>query len=148
MRYVVLLLALAACGMPDDSNNHGYGWTYDTVSHTGIRMRYRSPIIGPSDVFATDVSLYDRAWDEVRACTGLNAAPPFIVMVQFRTLGDVNGVPVGGRYFTRPSLIVLADGFVAKHEMVHYLLDVNVGDQDDGHQSDFFQSCVAFTVTP
>lgn len=139
MRVLFIVLLLAGCGggdEPADNNNHGYGFQFDSIGASGMKLRG-----GP------DPSLFEAQFAQVETCTGLSAPAPFIIIVQPGTLpiADTNG-----QYISRPSLILLdisnMNGTVhaensAKHEFVHYLLDVNTGDRDAGHKSHFFQDC-------
>ena len=148
--FAVLVIALAGCSNDPDGfshDNHGYGWHYDATGSTGTRLRFRNPVIGPGDLFASDISLYDRAFTEAQECTGLTAPGPLIVMVQFDGLGRLpDGTRVAGRYYRNPSLIILADGFAVKHEMIHYLLDHATGNMSADHSSPLFSDCQLFSV--
>jgi len=44
--------------------------------------------------------------------------------------------------FVSPNTIKLGSPYVWKHEAIHYLLHINSGDSDPGHQSNLYQSCI------
>lgn len=127
MRYLFVILLLAGCGSGDESgvsaDNHGYGFQFDVQD--GLKLRG-----------STDVAFYQDAFAKTQKCTGLSAPPPFVIVDKLA--GNA------GEYFSDPSLILVDvdHTYAVKHEMVHYLLDVNTGDSDGTHASHFFADCV------
>lgn len=122
---ITLMLLLVSCGGGDEgSNNHGYGFQYDVQGASGLKLRGES-----------DPSLYEKHFAEVEACTGLSATPPFVIVQKLESLD--------GQYLSGPSLVLIDPSIVLvdKHEFIHYLLDVNTGDLDPNHKSDFFRIC-------
>lgn len=143
MRTLLVLLFLAGCGSGEDSNNHGYGFQADLEGRSGLKLRYSAGVTEADPDFQalSTPTYYETAWSETQACTGLSAPAPFVILVKNGDLGS----DIAGRYFSNPSLIVLdAHAYAVRHEMVHYLLDVNTGNPDAGHQSHFFGDCGGF----
>lgn len=148
MRVLFIVLLLAGCGSggSSDDNNHGYGFQSDLQGASGLKLRYSSALVATDPDFQALSTLpyYEDAWTKTQACTGMTAPAPFVILVTNGDLGD----DIGGRYFSNPSLIVLdAHAFAVRHEMVHYLLDVNTGDPDrapDHNDHPLFKSCGGF----
>lgn len=123
---LLLILLLAGCGSGGDAgnNNHGYGFQYDVQSASGMRLRGNA-----------DLPALDAAYSFVETCTGLNAPPPFVIIVTPHSLheGEWNGA-----YWDSPPLVLLdvsEPPLPAKHEFIHYLQDVVQHVQDPTHQS-------------
>jgi hypothetical protein len=144
LRIAPLLLVLAGCGGGGaDDDNHGYGFEYDVQGVTGLRLRH-SPAVTPGGTVAAVISeptLYETAFAEVQACTGLSAPAPFVILVN--ELGGNTGF-----YLSNPSLILVDVRYIGpfdtralKHEMVHYLLDHSTGHLDPNHDSPAFELC-------
>jgi len=134
---VALVLALAGCGVPDDGNNHGYGYEYDVRGESGLRLRY-SPTLQASDPFS-NVAYYERNFSEVEQCAHLSAPAPFLIIVPRGTFGYQGGSAVVGKYYHHPSLIVIDESIIGyRHEVIHYLLDYATGDSDHNHTSQIF----------
>jgi hypothetical protein len=139
-----ILLALAGCGDVGDgsysaaeNDNHGYGWNFDVVGATGLRLRY-TPVFAAGDQVA-DPAFYEKGFAEVQRCTGLSAPAPSVIIVARGTLEFDDG-HFGGLYYNKPSLIALDESIVLyRHEMIHYLLDYVTGDLDPKHTSDIFK---------
>ena len=43
--------------------------------------------------------------------------------------------------FAEPNIIMLSQAAVFRHELIHYLLYLNLGDSDPNHESPLFKSC-------
>lgn len=142
MRYLFVILLLAGCGKAD-SNNHGYGYEYDVQGATGLKLR--SSALDPADPDFQALSTppyYENAWSKTQECTALSATAPFVILVKVGALGSDKA----GLYLPDPSLILLdVHAYGVRHEMVHYLLDVNTGDLDPDHKSHFFADCGGFS---
>ena len=141
---VALVLALAGCGVPDDGNNHGYGYHYDVLGESGLRLRY-TPALQPSSPvyeYLSSVEFHEATFQRMQDCMGLTAPAPFTIIVEPGSLGSLNGIPLAGYYFTNPSLIVLAANEVGalRHEDTHYLLHHGTGDLDPEHLTAAFKA--------
>lgn len=149
---LLLLAALAGCGVEKIDDNHGYGWQYDAQGASGWLLRYTPSVVAGDPL--SDVHQYDAAFAAVETCTGISApAPPFVIVLSQGSLGtDSGGGVVLGRYFRNPVLIVTAqtDQVVIdpsiplipfRHETIHYLLDYSTGDWDIDHRSTLFSLC-------
>lgn len=130
MRVLFIVLLLAGCGGGEEgNNNHGYGFQYDAVGVSGMKLRSGDP------------GLFEALYAETEACTAFNAPPPFVILVAPKSIQDGT---LNGYYWNNPSLILLdlSQGNAAKHEFIHYLLDINTGDQDRSHALHWFVDCV------
>ena len=142
---VLMLIACAGCGSGDD-NNHGYGFEFDVQGASGLRLRY-SGAVAPGGTVATMISdpvFYERIFAEVEACMAMTAPAPFVIIVKH---GELDG-GVAGHHFSDPQLIVVDVTYiltnrssVLRHEIIHYLLDINTGDPDPNHSSAVFAEC-------
>lgn len=124
---VVVALALAACGRAEPADdNYGYGWSYDEIAASGLRLRYDAAV--PSGDRAP-LAIFEQALAETETCAGLAAAGPLVVVMPRGSLdgGGVTpppGAHVGGLYYFDTDLVVVSDSLYAlRHEFVHYLLD-------------------------
>lgn len=153
---LAVALALAGCGSggggdsTPDNNNHGYGYATDDVSPSGLRLQfrragtYRDPVTGAAyseDLlpgFGTWLDFLERDWQNVKACTGLDAEPPFVILLAPGTLAPNGGLT----YSTKPYTVLIEYLQVARHEYVHYLLSVSGFPEADNlaHNSPLF-SC-------
>jgi hypothetical protein len=93
---------------------------------------------------STLVEYLHEGFDEAQACSGLTGGTfddLTVVMMepQFPCRWYENGC--SGEFVT-PNTIKLGSPYVWKHEVLHYLLYVNVGDADSGHASALFWDCV------
>ena len=137
-RALLILLLLGGCGGggegPAQDTNHGYGFQYDVQGVTGLKLRYSGA--PPNLAFMQDTTYYETAFSQVEACSGLQAPAPFIILLK--------ELDNDGYYWSKPSLILLKTSpypSIIKHEMIHYLLDVNTGDLDPTHKSHLFTDC-------
>lgn len=149
--FLFLVLLVAACGggkAPDAEDNHGYGHHFDVLGASGMKLRF-TPTFAAVNPLA-NISRYETAFQEVQACMGVTAPPPFLVIVPEGALGSApdprsEGHPlrmIGGRYFSKPPLIVIDENASQyRHEAVHYLREVATGDPDENHTSDLFARC-------
>src|SRR5690606_31115849 len=115
------------CGRADPSDdNYGYGWSYDEVAASGLRLRY-DHAVAPGD--GVPLATFEDAFGETEACVGVSAAGPLVVVVPRETLDAAGVTPppgahVGGLYYFDTDLVVVSDSLYAlRHELVHYLLD-------------------------
>ncbi len=143
---VALSALVTGCGANNETqpDNHGFGWYFEAQAANGLILRNEAGVVDPVSV-AVIVDIYD----QTRACTGLNAPGPFVIVVPGPV--DETGRPGGqslGLTFYQPPLILIAQGpiwvQVAQHEFVHYLLDQAVfpRERNDTHDSAFFVDCV------
>ncbi|NOY84303.1 MAG: hypothetical protein GXO96_05715 [Nitrospirae bacterium] len=44
--------------------------------------------------------------------------------------------------YVNPNHLKVGSLYVWRHEVIHYLLDLNTGDPDAGHRSDLFKTCI------
>jgi len=138
---LLMLAALAGCGMPsdNDTNNHGYGYEYDVQGSSGLRLRYAPEFAAANPQW--DIAFFEKRWSDVQACAEMSAPAPFVIIVPVGTLGkQPDGSNVRGRYFSSPSLIVIDENisWLDKHEETHYLLDYNTGDSSHNHDHPLF----------
>lgn len=133
MLAVLLISFLAGCGSggEEGNNNHGYGFQYDSIGASGMKLRG-----GP------DPSYLESLFAETETCTGLNAPAPFVIIVAPGSLNEANE-NINGEYWDSPPLVLLdfSQGLAAKHEFVHYLMDVVQHVQDSNHTSPLFAKC-------
>lgn len=130
----LMLLACAACGAAgDDSNNHGYGWRVDQVGASGLRLQCNATC-APSTMQSLETAFF-----EVMQCTGIQAPPPFVVIVPYEDIAPLNGFT----YFEPPTVKLEPALIVLRHEYVHYLLIMSGFPREDNeaHNSPFFSTC-------
>lgn len=130
MKALLVLLFLAGCGSGgEDNNNHGYGFQYDSASPQGLKLRG-----------GLDPAYLETLYAETETCTGLSAPPPFVIIVAPDSLG---GGKFNGTYMDAPPLILLdpTHEFAAKHEFIHYLMDMVQHVVDQNHTSPLFAKC-------
>lgn len=156
MKKLLLLLVLAAagCGGGEDpapaalataqAPNHGYGWEFDAQGQRGLRLRY-SPHFVAGDWQATPTN-YEMTADQIMQCMRMFAPMPFVIIVADGALDhyrSIAGNPANGVYLRNPSLIVLekSSAMFFRHEMAHYLLDLNTGDADGDHSEEIARQC-------
>lgn len=136
---LILYMILVGCGQ-DSGNNHGYGWHFDEIGESGLRIRYSDSQL-LADVLK-NVSFFERNFQHVVSCTGITAPGPLIVVVDELY---VNGTRYGGwvHFDTNLVLIEYTSMLRLNHEFVHYLLNVSGFDANANsrHQSDLFEKC-------
>lgn len=149
--FLALSLALlAGCGSGGGGStsepvigNHGYGFEYDAQGAAGMRLRYQ-PVLTKADPLSDPV-FFENIYAQVETCVGVTAPDPFVMFVPRGALGSTDaGLTIYGEYLTAPSLILLYGDLdkeleIARHEFVHYLLDVSTGNADAAHASVFFK---------
>lgn len=143
-----IYLAVAGCGAESGSlwDNHGFGWHFEVQAENGLTLRHEPDVVEPVR-FATLRDIYD----QVQACTGIDAPGPFVIVVAERMdkYGQA-GTAFAGLTLYNPSLILVTQGstwiFVAQHEFVHYLLhqDGFPRERNHIHDSPFFSDCVGW----
>jgi len=149
---ILLLVALAGCGAPDD-NNHGYGSEYDLSTADGVRFRNDPPAIVYNQTQFEHMIV--ASYEEVETCAQIMSSGPLVIAVPDGSLGEATG-----ETFWDGTLIItdsaVQDGWdiqflsgvsgprsVLRHEFVHYLLRAS-GFPDDlntSHQSPLFVKC-------
>lgn len=125
MRVLFIVLFLAGCGSGDEgNNNHGYGFQYDVQGAAGMKLRG-----GP------DAGFLENLYAETEACTGLSAPDPFVIVVTPGSLDAPEAPNTVGIYWNDPPLVLLdiSQSNPAKHEFIHYLMDVVQHVQDPNH---------------
>ena len=141
-------LALSGCGAAERSaDNHGYGWGYDEVGASGLRLRYDPAV---TEASRYPLAVFEGAFATVVACLERDAPGPLVVVVPFGSL-DGNpgfapppGAHVGGLYYFDTDLVVVTESLYAlPHELVHYLLDQArfPVDRNRSHQDPGFDRC-------
>lgn len=135
-----LAVALAGCGQGQvetipaaPAGNHGYGYAYDGIGRSGLRIRYAST----TDRSLFTLDLVERDFLHVSECMAINAPGPLVVFVD----QPINGWD--GYAFFDTGLIVIYRYPVFGHELVHYLLAASRynGYANANHQHSGFQTC-------
>lgn len=154
------LALLASCGQDPAANNHGYGWAYNAIGTTGLRVQYRLTS-APNDFPSPNESViwFESHYAHVSACMGMVADPPMVVLTEPGTILDANGTKLGGMYNYDPPLIVVQpawrfDGLPPdpewllpsmnfRHEVCHHLLDQSgfPRELNNSHRSACFTTC-------
>ena len=146
MRWTALLFLplLAACGSNSGQDNHGYGYQYDAIGTTGLRVRFDGQ---PAPTLAEIEQLYI----ETETCTGIQATGPLVIL-QPGTFETADGAVVYGRTFLDTGTVLIsslidpdpkAGYYYYKHEFIHYLLHQSgfPFEQNAAHQSPLFNLC-------
>ena len=86
---------------------------------------------------------FKAAFTEAKTCGGFEkgefADISIVIMPPwFKCKAYENGCQ--GQY-TRPNLILISAFSLWKHEVIHYLLDLNTGDPDKDHKNNLFKDC-------
>jgi hypothetical protein len=149
---VAPLLVLGGCSRPDPAaDNHGYGWSYDVASPSGLRLRYAGSV--PAEARA-DLTVFEAAYADVETCLGRAAPGPLVVVVPRGSLDGQSGVTptpgahVGGLYYFDTDLVLVTETLYAlRHEFVHYLLDQSgfPVDPNRAHRHQAFTDCAGPT---
>jgi hypothetical protein len=139
---LALLIALTGCGSETGNNNHGYGYHYDQIGATGLRVRYASAQL-PA---LADI---ERLYQETEACTGITATGPLLIFTD-PVPGD-SGTAYGSAFLDTGTVFIStwlntdasASFWTYKHEFVHYLLHQSGFDitANADHQSPLFADC-------
>ena len=145
-----ILPTLSGCGKSGVSDNHGYGYFYDSVGAYNLRLRHAENQPDPTIDNLTAV------YSQVAACMGLdpNRYPSPLVVIITTPLIAANGTERDGGIFFDTDLILVSSGVVNtgseypvyRHEFVHHFLMVTGDLSADNliHMSTFFISCVSF----
>lgn len=83
-------------------------------------------------------------FDDTKICTQFeNGAFEDVSVVLMPPVFPCKHYPGGcsGEY-ANPNHLKIGSLYVWRHEVIHYLLDLNTGDPDAGHQSDLFKTCI------
>lgn len=143
----VLALVTAACGSPVGQDNHGYGYTYDAIGASGLRVRYDGH---PVPTLAQIEALYR----ETETCTGINATGPLVIFVRAtfgahamygQTFLDTGTILISSLLDPDPHLSF----WTYKHEFVHHLLHHAGLDpaRNAAHDSPLFTTCTGAPTT-
>lgn len=127
-KLIVVLIFLSGCGgnSEDPADNHGYGWEFDQIGPSGLKLR-------KTGATPRDAAYLEERVAIVLTCLGISAPPPpFVIYL------PSDGVEPQGRYYSGPPLIVLEEDVYLEHEAVHYLLDITTGNADRNHESRAF----------
>lgn len=103
------------------------------------------PIPGERGLFV-DISVEQKfasEFEEVKLCMGqeLGRYEELSITVMLNPFDCPEHLEGCGGRFTQPNIIRIGNFASWKHEVVHYLLDVNTGDLDPEHLSHFFTEC-------
>jgi hypothetical protein len=93
---------------------------------------------------STTDQFLQKAFEETKICTGFSGGKYEEVSVVMMPPTFPCKYYTGGcsGEYVEPNLIKVGSLYSWRHEVVHYLLQLNTGDPDASHQSPFFQSCV------
>lgn len=101
---------------------------------------------GPSGVFVdtSTESFLKQAFDDAKVCSKLEQGAFEEVSVVFMPPTFPCKHYAGGcsGEYVNPNFLKVGSLFVWKHEVIHYLLDLNTGDPDSDHKSPLFKNCV------
>lgn len=137
---ILFVLAIAGCGSEEGRDNHGYGWHYDSIGETGLRVRHISGQTTPS------LAEIEKLYRDTMVCTEIHAAAPLVIFVM--SIGPYNR---GITYLDTGTVIIATEinsnqsemTWTHKHEFVHHLLHqsgLSVKD-NSAHQSNLFLNC-------
>ncbi|MFQ5509084.1 MAG: hypothetical protein ACE5FN_07085 [Leptospirillia bacterium] len=101
-----------------------------------------APQAAPPGLYV-DATLYDylsEGFDEVQACTGLEAGTfDALTIAMTQPIFPCHWYDTGcDGEFVEPNLMKLGHPYAWKHEVLHYLLYVNTGDSDPNHTNELF----------
>ncbi|MFQ5542860.1 MAG: hypothetical protein ACE5FY_00750 [Nitrospiria bacterium] len=100
---------------------------------------------GPSGVFvdSSTEAFLEKSFEETKDCTELKEGKFKDVSVIFMPSTFPCKHYKGGcsGEYVNPNLLKVGTLFVWRHEVIHYLLDLNTGDPDAAHKSTFFKTC-------
>lgn len=136
-----LLVVLAGCGSDTGQDNHGYGYAYDAIGASGLRVRYDGH---PAPTLAQIESLYR----ETETCAGISATGPLVIFVH----DSFGANDVYGQMFLDTGTILISSlldsdphlsFWTYKHEFVHHLLHHAGFDpaRNAAHDSPLFSDC-------
>lgn len=134
---IALVIPIVGCGEQAIDDNHGYGWQYDVLGESGLKLQYRP------GVYVEALGYMERletSFREVEQCTGFSASAPFVVVMIARDLFP----NIGLTYIDPPFLVTVETSLNAlQHEYVHYLLAQSGFPKDDNenHRSPLFMAC-------
>jgi len=101
---------------------------------------------GPSGVFVDNSTekFLKQSFTEAKDCSGLEQGAFEEVSVVFMPPTFPCKHYAGGcsGEYVNPNFLKVGSLFVWKHEVIHYLLDLNTGDPDPGHKSPLFKDCI------
>lgn len=129
---------LIGCGSGHD--NYGYGYYYDEIGASGMRVRYNGY---PTPTLAQIEALYN----ETMECVGVASNGPLVIFVH-----DTFANGVYGRTILSTGTILISSlldpdlslsFWMYKHEFVHYLLHQSGFDpaRNAAHDSPLFGTC-------
>lgn len=141
--FPLALLILAGCGSETGRDNHGWGYQYDQIGATGLRVRY-------AGIQLPTLADIEKLYQETEACAGISATGPLLIFTDpVPTSGDV---PVYGSALLDTGTVFISKRldtdirlsyWTYKHEFVHYLLHQSGFDDtaNANHQSPLFSDC-------
>jgi len=150
---VLALIIITGCDV--DSNNHGYGFEYDTITSLGIE--YRND--GHDQNALTETFLNDhflKVYNCIRSYQLYNNTrpvnePDFAINLMVVSVMQIGNTSKEAQHYSDPSLIVLLDrdspyhttntGTALDHEYVHYILKQLTGWSSPEHHSAYFKLC-------
>jgi len=149
---LLMLCALASCGVSPEWDNHGYGWEHDAVSSNGIKVSWsRAAQSGNwADELLMHPEFYERTWQRMKDCTGMDGPTDgmYIVLMPADYIKRRYGPNIGGKYYSDPPLIVAGEtAFLVRHEIGHHFLLHTTGDSDHNHVTAMFQTPNGCTFT-
>ena len=134
-RFVLLSVFALLLGCGTGDNNHGYGYQYDQIGATGLRVRWSGAQL-PS---LTDI---EKFYQETMTCTGISATGPLVIITDSLPAGGSLGLTfLDTGTILIPSLLdpdPRASFWTYKHEFIHYLL----------HQAGFDPAANAAHLSP
>ena len=159
-KWILVLVLLAGCGQQEEqaddgaATNYGYGYNFDAITPSGLRLRYYTASttmpFGDATYRATAM---EQSFSQVKACTGLDGNPPLVIIVPAGTFDPSDEFT----YFAT-NTILIEDGnhswiyfeWLLQHGMVHALLASNGfhNDANAAHESPLFELCARMLGPP
>lgn len=149
---IICLILLVGCGNNTDVN-HGYGYFYDSIGVSGLRLRHPDGDPMPS---ISDVELL---YIQTAQCMGLDPfaySAPLVVITDNMPSNSDNAQPYGAIYLDS-ALILIRTGMhnnpqawaTYKHEFVHHFLHQSgfTREENSRHNSPFFENCAKWIPT-
>src|SRR4029077_15351306 len=97
--FITIHIALFLTGCCEPDNNRGYGFGYDEIGSTGLRVRYDTGL-------APTLDQLEAYYREVAACVG-NEAPSGPLVVSAPQPPDINGERKrGGIYYSSGTIVI------------------------------------------
>lgn len=156
-RLGIVALFVVACGSHNtqqesaiDNTNLGYGYSFDAITPSGLRLRYMpgTPQILPLGTADYRAAMMDSDFADAEDCVQLQGPPPLIIVVIGGTLAPYNGEEI-----SNTDTVIMEDtgtiqGFewLLRHEFIHALLAANgfPPDRNAAHDSPLFTTCALY----